>query len=114
MKKTFLTGSLVGLFVMLFLAAVVSATLIFSDVKIDNSNPKINENVLFSAKWSSNATLDSYIFSWNNTGSWVNDSAVNFGSNWTNITKTVTALHKPTIGKILMMFGIIQAYKHLQ
>ncbi len=98
MKKTFLIGSLFGLFIMLFLAAVVSATLIFSDVGIDNSNPKVNENVIFSANWSSNATLDSYIFSWNNTGSWVNDSAVNFGSNWTNITKTVTALHKPTIG----------------
>jgi len=99
MKKTFLIGSLVGLFFMLFLAIGVSAAPTFSDVGIDNSNPKVNENVLFSAKWSSNATLDSYIFSWNNTGLWINDSAVAFGSiNWTNITKTVSALHKPTIG----------------
>ena len=99
MKKTFLTGSLIGLFLMLFCALGVSATPTFSDVGIDNSNPKVNENVLFSAKWSSNATLDSYIFSWNNTGSWINDSAVAFGSiNWTNVTKTVSALHKPTIG----------------
>jgi len=102
MKKTFLTGSLIGLFVMLFLAAVVSAIPTFSDVGIDNSNPKVNENVLFSAKWNSNATLDNYIFSWNNAGSWVNDSTVNFGSiSWTNVTKTVTALHKPTLSWII-------------
>ena len=99
MKKTFLIGSLVGLFLILFLATTVSATPTYSDVNENDSTIKVSDVVLCYANWTTNATsLSYYIFSWNNTGSWINDSAVTFGStNWTNVTKTVTALHKPTV-----------------
>lgn len=40
----------------------------------------------FNAQWSTNATLDKYVFGSNQSGSWVNNSAVSFTSTWSNTT----------------------------
>ncbi|MFA5061270.1 MAG: LamG-like jellyroll fold domain-containing protein, partial [Candidatus Pacearchaeota archaeon] len=57
----------------------------------------------FYALWNDDVALNSkgqYIFSTNNTGSWVNDSAVNFTStpSWANVTKTLNSSVGISIG----------------
>jgi len=62
-----------------------------SNIGKNDSHIERNDVVKFYANWSDNIVgLSHYIFSWNNSGSWVNDSAVELTS-WSNITKTVTA-----------------------
>lgn len=49
---------------------------------------EVGSNVTFNVNWTEVTTsLDDYIFSWTNNGSWVNDSAVSFSGSWSNITK---------------------------
>jgi PGF-pre-PGF domain-containing protein len=45
----------------------------------------------FRLYWSDNVDLGAYIFSTNNTGTWINDSSVPMGgsANWSNVTKTL-------------------------
>lgn len=47
--------------------------------------------VEFSSYWDDNIALSHYIFCWNGTGSWANETAVAFGStpSWANATKTL-------------------------
>jgi hypothetical protein len=54
---------------------------------------------LFSAYWTDNVGLANYTFAWNDTGEWVNESAVNFSGtgNWSNVTKPLNSTLK-TIG----------------
>jgi len=62
-----------------------------SNIGKNDSYIERNDIVKFYANWTDNIVgLSHYIFSWNNSGSWVNDSAVELTS-WSNITKTVTA-----------------------
>jgi hypothetical protein len=69
----------------------------FTNIGVNNTNPSILDNVLFSVLWADNTALNYYIFSWNATGvncdTWANDSAVNFNGvqNWSNITKQIPA-----------------------
>ena len=61
-----------------------------------NNNSIGNQETLFSIKWDDTFHLapnGQYIFSTNNTGSWVNDSTVNFTSTpyWANVTKTLNS-----------------------
>jgi hypothetical protein len=68
-----------------------------------NANTTIAGDVaLFSVNCSSTVGLDFYIFSTNNTGSWVNETAVAFSGNpaWANITKTLNATAGLKIGYI--------------
>lgn len=64
------------------------------------SNPQSNassytegQDALFSSYWESNTTLQTYIFSWNATGEWTNDTAVviDAKSAWVNVTKTINS-----------------------
>jgi len=60
-------------------------------------------SVLFSILWDDNTALDPngiYIFSWNNSGVFVNDSSVNFTvtPEWANVTKTLNTTSGLTIG----------------
>ncbi|MCX6768049.1 MAG: hypothetical protein NTY90_04975, partial [Candidatus Micrarchaeota archaeon] len=52
-----------------------------------------SDSLKFYANWTDVKNLSGYIFSWNATGSWANDSAVAFTtvltSNWSNATKTI-------------------------
>jgi len=62
----------------------------YSNIAHDNTNS--NEKSTFSVLWDDNNLLNSngqYIFSTNNTGTWVNDTAVNFTATpeWANVTK---------------------------
>ena len=62
--------------------------------------PRKNEVVKFYVNWTdTNGTLDTYIFGWNDTGSWVNNSVADFTSNPQNvtITKTITAIRDKQI-----------------
>jgi hypothetical protein len=54
---------------------------------------------LFSVYWTDNVGLANYTFAWNDTGEWVNESAVNFSGtgNWSNVTKPLNSTLK-TIG----------------
>jgi hypothetical protein len=57
----------------------------------------------FSALWDDETSLHpdgAYIFSTNNSGSWVNDTAVSFGStpSWANVTKTLTGSAGASVG----------------
>jgi len=70
---------------------------IYSDIGKNDTTIKVNDIVLFYANWSDSlAGLSHHIFSWNNSGSWENDSAVSL-TDWSNITKTITATGKPEI-----------------
>ena len=56
--------------------------------------PISNQSTLFSLYWNDDTALEDlgqYIFSTNNTGAWVNESAVNFTSTpqWANVTLTL-------------------------
>ena len=64
-----------------------------ANINTNHSNPYINSSILFSANWT-DATLGSYIFSTNSTGSWVNDSPVAFVTSWSNVTKTMPSTAK--------------------
>lgn len=70
---------------------------LFSNISVNNSNPQILDNVLFSVYWTDNVGLAGYIFGWNATGvgcdTFGNDSyALMTGTgNWSNVTKQVPA-----------------------
>ena len=51
-----------------------------------------------SANWTDDIGLSHYIFSWNNSGPWVNDSPVTFTSSWSNITKTLNSSFPVSVG----------------
>lgn len=54
----------------------------------------INGTVNFYSQWVTEAGIShlaKYIFSWNNSGAWVNDTATSFSGGWANVTKTITA-----------------------
>lgn len=58
------------------------------------NNTVVSESTLFSISWDDNSALHpngTYIFSTNNTGTWVNESAINFTTtpSWANVTKTL-------------------------
>jgi len=61
---------------------------------------KINQDRWFYVNWSDYTGLNSYIFSWNGTGSWVNDSGVTMVGtvNASNVTKTIIRTQGNTIG----------------
>ena len=85
-KKTLLM--LLLLMAFLFMIPNVTAdTIEYSDVETNET--KAGNKCEFSSYWNSNGTLDNYIFSWNNSGSWVNDTEVAFSATpeWANITK---------------------------
>src|SRR3990172_10716159 len=59
-----------------------------------HNNTEVSQATLFSILWNDETALHpngQYIFSTNNTGNWVNDSAVNFTttSSWANVTKVL-------------------------
>ncbi|MFP4457153.1 MAG: LamG-like jellyroll fold domain-containing protein [Clostridia bacterium] len=67
------------------------------------NNTVAGESTKFSLYWNDETALESagqYIFSTNNTGSWVNDSAINFTSTpqWANVTKTLNSTEDLSIG----------------
>lgn len=72
----------------------------YSDITINDTLIKVNESVLFSALWADDTELNYYWFSWNNSGSWVNESAVSMSgtSAWSNITQKVTSTQGIEIG----------------
>jgi len=72
----------------------------YSDAGKNDTSIKVNDVVLFYANWSDTDGLSHYIFSWNHSGSWVNDSAESL-TDWSNITKTITATGKPQIDWII-------------
>jgi len=75
---------------------------LYSSVGANNTTPKVNDAVKFYSYWiTQNGTLDDYIFSWNASGTWANDSAVSLGGNgtWSNITKSMANSYEgKTIG----------------
>ena len=67
------------------------------------NNTKVGLSTMFSILWDDEIALHpsgQYIFSTNNTGAWVNDSAINFTSTpqWANITKTLNDTAGVNIG----------------
>lgn len=67
------------------------------------NNTIVGKSTLFSIKYDDNSTLHpngQYIFSTNNSGSWANESAVNFTAtpNWANVTKTLNSTVGISIG----------------
>ncbi len=55
----------------------------YTNLLLNNTSPKKNESVLFGALWvDALSVLSHYIFSWNNSGSWVNDTPITFVGNW--------------------------------
>jgi hypothetical protein len=63
----------------------------------------LGESVLFSILWDDETSLHpdgAYIFSTNNSGTWVNDTAVSFSTtpSWANVTKTLTASSGASVG----------------
>jgi len=67
----------------------------YSNVGRNDTTIKVNDVVRFYANWT-DENPDSYIFSWNESGSWINDSAESL-TYWSNISKTITKTHKPQI-----------------
>ena len=65
-------------------------------VNINANTTEAGMAVLFSTYWTDAGELASYKFAWNDTGVWVNDSAVEFTGtgNWSNVTKTVNTTLK--------------------
>lgn len=67
----------------------------WSSRSVNNTNPQILDQVLFSAQWTDNTALSSYIYSWNASGvscnTWANDSVVTFigTQNWSNVSKQI-------------------------
>jgi hypothetical protein len=60
----------------------------------------VNSPCLFHCQWQDNSGLSGYIFSTNNTGTWVNDTWVSMSSNpaWANVTKTLSSTGNLIIG----------------
>lgn len=57
----------------------------YSNIGANNSNPKLNETVNFYSYWNDYETyLSGYVFGFNLSGSWVNDSFITNGSNYAN------------------------------
>jgi hypothetical protein len=72
----------------------------------DNSStfyPYTNNNVFHSAYFQTNATLSTYIFSINQTGSFNNDTAVALSGSqsWTNVTKLIDAVKNTNVQWII-------------
>jgi len=63
----------------------------WSDVGQNASYLIVGDGIKMYANWMDTGGLDSYIFSWNSTGVWQNDTSVSFSGNpdWSNVTKTV-------------------------
>jgi hypothetical protein len=55
------------------------------------SSPDPNQAILHSVNWTDNVGLSAYIFGWNASGSFVNDTSQTLSglSDWSNVTKTV-------------------------
>jgi len=73
----------------------------YNSLTSDNSSstyPKYYDFIMHSTKWITNATLSTYIFSWNNSGSWENLTTTVFSNNWSNVTKNITAVKGSNIG----------------
>lgn len=67
------------------------------------NNTEINESTIFSLLVDDNKALEqngTYIFSTNNTGTWVNDSAINFTTtpSWANVTKILNDTNNTLVG----------------
>ena len=69
------------------------------------SNPSTNDTnhnvpTKFSVYWTDDYGLSGYIFSTNNSGSWVNDSWVSLSgtTSWVNVTKTLTSTNGAVVG----------------
>jgi peptidoglycan/xylan/chitin deacetylase (PgdA/CDA1 family) len=78
---------LVAVIILLNCATLAMAAPAYSNNSTNNT--LIGQPTLFSLNISDTAGLGGYVFSTNNTGTWVNDTVVNFGStvpwnNWTN------------------------------
>ncbi|MBW6442708.1 hypothetical protein K0A97_02920, partial [Patescibacteria group bacterium] len=70
---------------------------------VNHNTTEINNSVLFSILWDDERALDpggQWIFSTNNSGTWVNDAAVNFTGTpeWTNVTKTLNETSGTKVG----------------
>jgi len=68
----------------------------YLDVGKNDTSIKVNDVVLFYANWSDSVGLSHYIFSWNHSGSWENESAVEL-TDWSNVTMEVNATGNPEI-----------------
>ncbi len=76
----------------------------YSSLAINSSSIKKNDSIKFSALWSDDSALGYYIFSWNQSGSWVNDTPALFGSDgYSNITKQVTANKSQRVDYIIFV-----------
>lgn len=71
----------------------------WSNILVNNSAPRLADIVQFNVSWTDNIGLSSYIFSWNDSGEWVNASGSLSGT-YRNISieKTVTSTRGDTIG----------------
>lgn len=70
---------------------------------IAHNNTVVGESVKFSILWNDNSALNpngQHIFSTNNSGTWINDSAANFTTtpNWANVTKVLNSTVGLSIG----------------
>ena len=58
---------------------------------VSNNSTMLGSSAMMAAYWSSNDTLNSYLFEWNFSGGWVSDSPVAFTNStapqWSNVTK---------------------------
>ena len=63
----------------------------YNSTSISNQFPERGDNVSFNALWTDMSLLDSWIFSWNASGPWVNDSSINFSGTpgWSNQSKII-------------------------
>ena len=83
---------------------VLGGDIIAPTYSLNQSNNTVNGSLtLFSILWNDKTALETagqYIFSTNNTGTWVNDSAVNFTTtpNWANVTKVLNSTVGISIG----------------
>ncbi|MFH1431870.1 MAG: hypothetical protein ABIG84_01515, partial [archaeon] len=73
----------------------------FSNLGINDTDIKVNDSVLFYAFWSDigSAGLQTYTFSWNDSGVWTNTTAGL--TEWSNITKSVFSTQGKDIGWII-------------
>ncbi|MCK5450125.1 DUF2341 domain-containing protein, partial [Candidatus Pacearchaeota archaeon] len=67
------------------------------------NNSEAGQSTLFSIYWNDGIALHptgQYIFSTNNTGTWANESAVNFSAtpSWANVTKTLNSMGGVSVG----------------
>lgn len=71
-----------------------------NSTNISASTSKVGSSCTFSGLFNDDYGLDSYIFSTNNTGSWLNDTAVAFATTpgWANVSKTLNASNGVVVG----------------